>query len=215
MLTRAEQCIPRILAHEGGFVNHPSDPGGATNKGVTIGTLRGLGMDLDGDGDVDVADLKALTTADAVKVYKQFYWDKVEADHLPVGIDYAVADFAVNSGPSRAARYLQKVLGVTQDGDVGPKTLAAAAKADPAQTVADLCDDRLAFMRGLSIWDTFGRGWTARVNGVESAALADIAKARAAAPDTLTPDPTDDDTTHLQALMGIKAIIDATPGLKG
>lgn len=201
MPTRAEICIPRILAHEGGFVNHPSDPGGATNKGVTIGTLRGLGMDLDGDGDVDVADLKALTTADAVKVYKQFYWDKVEADHLPVGIDYATADFAVNSGPSRAAKYLQKALGVTQDGDIGPKTLAAAAGADPSQVVSDLCDARLAFMRGLSIWSDFGRGWTSRVSGVESAALADIAKARLDASDTLTPDPTDDDTDRLRALV--------------
>jgi|TARA_R100000455_G_scaffold29778_1_gene20211 lysozyme family protein len=182
MKQNADRAIRRILKHEGGYVNHPRDPGGATNRGVTIGTLRSLGMDLDGDGDVDVTDLKRLTEADAVKVYKRFYWDKVEADFLPAGVDYAVADFAVNSGPSRAAKYLQNVLGVKADGDIGPVTIAAAQKASPVLTINLLCDDRLAFLKRLSTWDTFGRGWSSRVAGVRRDATADAKSSPVEAP---------------------------------
>ncbi len=166
------KALPLILKHEGGFVNHPKDPGGATNKGVTIGTLKRLGIDVDGDGDSDIVDLRNLRHSDVERVYKLFYWDAVKADQLPAGLDYAVTDFAVNSGPSRAAKHLQKVVGVTQDGDIGPKTLAAVAARDPQDVITALQDSRLRFLRGLNTWPTFGRGWDRRVAEVRAVALA-------------------------------------------
>lgn len=181
-MNRAAIYLPRILSHEGGFVDHPDDPGGATNRGVTIGTLRKLGIDKDGDGDSDVADLRKLTEADAATVFKRFYADPVQADLLPVGVDYAVVDFAVNSGPSRAAQHLQRALGVEADGHIGPKTVAAAAKSDPAALINAICDSRLRFMQGLKTWRTFGKGWTRRVEQVRREALADHAGAKSAPP---------------------------------
>lgn len=186
-MDRADTCIRRILTHEGGWANDPRDPGGATNLGVTIGTLKRLGMDLDGDGDTDIADLRQLEVEDAVRVYRHFYWNKVEADLLPVGVDYATADFAVNSGVQRASRYLQRVVGAKQDGDVGPKTLAAVEAMDPEQIVRELCDARMAFLRGLSHWNTYGNGWTRRVSDVEDDALSDMRSQRAPEPHKPTP----------------------------
>lgn len=173
MLANYDRALPLILKHEGGFVNHPKDPGGATNKGITIGTLKRLGIDVDGDGDSDIADLKNLRHEHVARVYKLFYWDAVKADMLPSGLDYAVADFAVNSGPSRAAQHLQRIVGVTADGDIGPKTLAAVAKRDPGELVNALCDSRLRFMRNLKkLWPTFGKGWGRRVAEVRAVGLA-------------------------------------------
>ena len=126
-----ERALLLVLKHEGGFVNHPKDPGGATNLGVTIGTAKRLGIDVDGDGDTDILDIKKLKPSDAAKVYRAEYWNKIKGDHLPSGVDYAVFDFAVNSGPGRAAEYLQAIAGVAQDGAIGPQTVAAVTKLDP------------------------------------------------------------------------------------
>lgn len=172
MLTNYAKALPLVLKHEGGFVNHPRDPGGATNKGVTIGTLKRLGIDVDGDGDSDIVDLRNLRQSDVERVYKLFYWDAVKADQLPSGVDYAVFDFGVNSGPARAAKHLQKVVGAAQDGDIGPKTLALVARADPQDVVTALQDSRLRFLRGLKTWGTFGKGWSRRVAEVRAVALA-------------------------------------------
>lgn len=159
-------ALAGVLEHEGGFVNHPADPGGATNLGVTLGTAKRLGIDVDGDGDTDIIDIKLLKPVDAAKVYRSEYWNKVRGDDLPAGLDYAVFDFAVNSGPGRAAKYLQALVGVAQDGAIGPKTLAAVAAYDPAKLIDRLCDRRMTFLRNLSHWSTFGKGWTRRVEGV-------------------------------------------------
>lgn len=172
-MSRASKCIPRILKHEGGFVNHPDDPGGATNLGVTLASFRRY---VKPRGTVE--DLKRLTVEQATVVYKRQYWDKVLADELPTGVDYAVADFAVNSGPSRAARYLQAVVGATQDGRVGPQTLAAVRSHGSRAVVNQLCDKRMSFLRGLRHWSTFGRGWTRRVGDVRADALRDIDSAQ-------------------------------------
>lgn len=176
-MTRAEICIPRILAHEGGFVDHTADPGGATNKGITLRTFRRF---IKPGGTVD--DLRRLTTEQAVVVYKRRYWDAVLADLLPVGVDYTVADFAVNSGPRRAAQYLQRSIGgIAVDGKIGPQTIGAARAADPSELIRTICDKRIAYMKrirnrdtGELLWDTFGDGWKRRVSGVRRDALGDL-----------------------------------------
>jgi lysozyme family protein len=170
MKQNADMAIRKILEHEGGYVNHPDDPGGATNKGITIATFRRY---IKRNG--TIADLKAMTAQQAVDVYKAQYWDAVRADDLPSGVDYTVADFAVNSGPYRASEYLQMALGITQDGDIGPLTIAAAQASDPNALIKQINADRLAFMKRIrsgKLWKTFGRGWQRRVDDVRSTSLA-------------------------------------------
>lgn len=166
----ADAAIRLILAHEGGYVNDPKDSGGPTNKGITLATYRRY---IKRNG--TIADLKGLTEAQAVRVYRRHYWDAVRADDLPSGVDYAVADFAVNSGPSRAARYLQAALAVPQDGRVGPVTIKAAHVPMASDTINHICDARLAFMRRIDrgrAWQRFGRGWQRRVTDVRAQSLA-------------------------------------------
>jgi lysozyme family protein len=172
MKANFDRALTLTLKHEGGWSNHPQDPGGATNKGITIGTLRRLGIDVDGDGDADLADLRGLKHEHVARVYRAFYWDAVKGDLLPSGVDMAVFDFAVNSGPSRAAQHLQRILGVTADGDIGPKTLAALDKTSPVRVVEALSDSRMRFLRALKTFGTFGKGWTRRVDEVRSTATA-------------------------------------------
>lgn len=163
--SRFDRCIEIVLAHEGGFADHPRDPGGATKWGITRATLgewRGA--------EVSADDVRGLTETEAREIYLARYWNVLRGDDLPPGLDLAVLDFAVNSGPVRAARTLQRVLRVTQDGVIGRETLGAARAADRAWLIDDLCDLRLAFLQGLSAWATFGRGWTRRVEAVRSAA---------------------------------------------
>jgi lysozyme family protein len=160
------RALPLVLKHEGGFVNHPRDPGGATNKGITLANYRRY---VKQDGSVD--DLKAIRPDEVERVYKLFYWDAVKADLLPPGVDYAVFDFAVNSGPGRAIRFLQRVVGAVQDGAIGAATLAAVKATSHDRIINRLCDDRLSFLQGLSTWSTFGKGWGSRVAGVRAHAL--------------------------------------------
>ncbi|WP_262298384.1 glycoside hydrolase family 108 protein [Microvirga sesbaniae] len=160
-------ALALVLRIEGGYVDHPQDPGGATKYGITLATLsacRGRRC--------TKADMRALTEEEAGAIYRARYWDRVRADELPPGIDEAVFDFAVNSGPSRAVIALQRALGVADDGVPGPVTLAAARRANPRKVVNAICDDRLAMMRRLSTWKTFGKGWSRRVAAVRAAALA-------------------------------------------
>lgn len=188
-----EQALSAVLVHEGGYVNHPRDPGGATNLGVTIGTAKRLGIDVDGDGDTDTIDIKLLKPTDAAKVYRAEYWNKVRGDDLPAGVDYAVFDYAVNSGPGRAAKALQKLVGVPQDGQIGPKTLGAVAAVHPLNLVSLInayCDDRMAFLRGLKTFPTFGKGWTSRVQGVRALAT-DMVRLEPIAPPKLQPAPSE------------------------
>lgn len=162
-----ERALKLVLRHEGGFVNHPRDPGGATNKGITLATFRRY---VKPNG--TVADLKALTVEQAGIVYRRQYWDAVLGAELPSGVDYAVFDFAVNSGPHRAAQYLQRAAGVSAvDGRIGPMTLAAVRRMPADELINRLCDTRLAFLRRLKTWPTFGRGWSNRIKGVRKNAV--------------------------------------------
>lgn len=179
-----KKSLARVLTSEGGYVNDPHDPGGATNRGITIAVFRQF---VKPNGTIE--DLKNITLDQVAKVYYEKYWRKVKADQLPVGLDYAVFDFAVNSGPSRAARYLQKTLGVAPDGKIGPATLAAAAKADAAQVITALCSARMSFLMGLPTWPRFGKGWTDRVNRVRRDAITDSRSTVQVAVENWTPTP--------------------------
>jgi len=160
------RALSLVLREEGGFVNDPHDPGGATNKGITIATYRRY---VNSKGTVD--DLKHITAAEVAKVYKRQYWDAVKGDDLPDGIDYAVFDFAVNSGPGRAAKFLQRILGVAVDGKIGPATIGAAKASFKASVINTLSADRLEYLRGLPTWGRYRKGWSARVARVKTAAL--------------------------------------------
>lgn len=160
-------ALAAVLRHEGGYVNHPADPGGMTNLGVTKATWEvWVGRE------VSEAEMRALTPAAVTPLYRARYWDAVAADALPTGVDYVVFDPAVNSGPGRAARWLQDSVGVLIDGSIGPRTLAAARRMDPADLIDQVCDRRIRFLRGLPTWSTFGKGWDRRVREVKASALA-------------------------------------------
>lgn len=150
-----------VLEDEGGFVNHPKDPGGMTNLGVTKRTWEAwVGRE------VDEAEMRSLTPDIVKPLYKKNYWDKVKGDQLPSGIDYATYDLAVNSGPGIAIRYLQKIAGVPADGILGPKSMDAIMACNPEETVDALCDMRLDYLKRLPTWATFGKGWAKRVASV-------------------------------------------------
>lgn len=177
-MTRFEECLPLVLVHEGGYVNHPKDPGGATNKGITQRTYDAWCK----RQGYPHASVKNITDAEVAAIYKAQYWDKVSADDLPVGVDYAVFDYAVNSGPARSAKFLQRSLGVSDDGIIGAQTLAAAQDADPNRVISEVCDNRLAWLKRLKHWPTFGKGWTRRVEEVKRTSLSMASKQSYEAP---------------------------------
>ena len=169
--TRFELCLAHVLRHEGGYVDHPADPGGATNMGITLKTLARW-RQVSPWWDLPKAEVKALSHGEASRIYRALYWNACRAGDLPSGLDLAVFDYAVNSGPDRAIRTLQAALGVVVDGQVGPLTIAAADKVNAARIINIICDRRLGFLRALKTFPTFGRGWTSRVASVRAAALA-------------------------------------------
>ena len=161
MKSNFEQSIAALLSHEGGFVNHPKDPGGMTNLGVTKTVWEGWT-----GHDTTEASMRNLSTSDVTPLYRKKYWDAVQGDALPSGVDYCVFDTAVNSGAGRAIKLLQRAVGVTQDGLLGPNSLAAILVSDVGSLIDKYCDVRNEFLQSLSTFDTFGKGWTRRISEV-------------------------------------------------
>ena len=166
MKSNYDKCLETILHHEGGYVNHPKDPGGETNLGVTKRVYLEHG---------GTKDMKELTVEDVAPIYKKGYWDKMKGDELPGGLDLCVFDFGVNAGPGRAAKFLQSMIGTTVDGGIGPNTLAKVEEYirenGEHEAVNKYQEMRQRYYTELKTFDTFGRGWTIRVDETTKLAL--------------------------------------------
>jgi|TARA_R110002050_G_scaffold68805_1_gene149085 lysozyme family protein len=166
MKSNFEECMARLLAHEGGYVWHAEDPGGETNFGVTRAVYEQYAGRQVMDGEME-----GLTHDDVYPIYKENYWDRVRGDELPSGVDLSVFDWGVNSGTSRSAKALQRIAGVEQDGGIGPMTLQAVLEIEPAEIIEQMHHMRDSFYRSLSTFDTFGRGWIRRNDETKEQAL--------------------------------------------
>lgn len=158
-----EEALAHILKYEGGYVNHKDDPGGRTNLGVT----QRVWEEWTGKPATE-ADMRSLTVEMVSPLYKKRYWDAVRGDDLPSGVDLCVFDCAVNAGVGRASKFLQQAAGVTADGQIGPKTLAAITAMSSDKLIEQFCDLREAHYKSLSTFVTFGKGWMRRLDSVEA-----------------------------------------------
>ena len=156
-----------LLKHEGGYVNHPDDPGGRTNHGITQRVYeKFLGED------VTEEEMKDMPLEDVFSIYKEDYWDRIRGDELPSGVDLCVFDWAVNSGVSQASKALQRVLGVLDDGIIGSRTVAATCRKENQTVVVEaISQKREDFYRSLGTFDTLGRGWLRRNDETRDEAL--------------------------------------------
>tara|TARA_E500000178_G_C16966771_1_gene728849 strand:+ start:796 stop:1305 length:510 start_codon:yes stop_codon:yes gene_type:complete len=165
-MSKFQRCLTIILHHEGGYVNHPKDPGGETNLGVTKRVYEDFG---------GTKDMKDLIVEDVEPIYKKNYWDRVKGDQLPSGLDLCVFDFGVNAGTGRAAKYLQQMIGTTPDGGIGPMTLKKLDEYIKEEglenTILDYQQERQSYYQQLSTFDTFGKGWTRRVDETTEIAI--------------------------------------------
>jgi len=173
-----ETCLAFTLREEGGYVDDPADPGGATNMGITLATYR----DWSDDADLGSAQVQDMTERTATAIYRSLYWNPLRADALPAGVDLMVFDMGVNAGIWRSARLLQRAIGFAGDqvdGCIGPETLSATAKCDRRTLVGDLADRQADYYRSLDDFETFGAGWLNRTEARRAAALAMIENAGA------------------------------------
>lgn len=162
-----DACEIHVLASEGGYTNDPKDPGGPTNWGITIYDAR-----LYWKRDAGAADVKAMPRAVAEDIYRKKYWDALDCDALPAGLDYTVFDYGVNSGIARSGKVLRQCMGLpATDWHVTPDVIAALAKRDMPALIKEVNAQRLHFLQGLSTWPHFGKGWGARVASVEAISL--------------------------------------------
>ena len=161
MSNKFSDALEVILHHEGGYVNHPKDPGGETNLGVTKRVYEDFGGE---------KEMKELVKEDVEPIYKKNYWDRGKGDDLPEGLDLCIFDFAVNAGPGRAAKFIQRLVNTTVDGGIGPNTIKCindhVEKYGVSTTIDQYQSARHNYYQGLSTFETFGRGWTRRVDEV-------------------------------------------------
>ena len=161
-----DKCLETILHHEGGYVNHPSDPGGETNLGVTKRVYEEWGGE---------KDMKDLLVEDVAPIYEKNYWGRTKCDDLPSGLDLCVFDFAVNAGPGRSAKYLQTMIGTTADGGIGPNTLMALNNYVESEGVEGAIRNfqtaRQEYYESLGTFEVFGKGWTRRVDETTELAI--------------------------------------------
>lgn len=143
-------AFDRLIGAEGGYANDPNDPGQETNYGISKRSYP----------DVDIA---ALTRDGAKAIYRKDFWDRISADGLPDAVAFQAFDFAVNSGIETAVRYLQRAVGVADDGHWGPVSRAAAALLTPCELILSLSAERLEYMTKLKNWPMAGRGWARRI----------------------------------------------------
>lgn len=149
-MDRFDVFIERLLSHEGGYVNDPKDPGGETQWGISKRSYPTL-------------NIRKLTRAQAIEIYRRDFWERSRADDLPPAVGFQLLDAAVNSGIGQATRWLQQAVGVADDGVIGPVTLGALRIADPSDLVMRFNAARLDFMTRLGGWDRFGKGWARRI----------------------------------------------------
>lgn len=158
MITNRQIWLDAIFDVEGGWSNHPEDSGRETMMGITLATFRAWR----GDEDATAEDLRAISKQECGEIYLARYWNAVRADQLPGGIDIYTADFAVSSGPGRAAAKLQELIGAKVDTFIAEKSIAAVRAKEPMQLLLDYHQARMEFLMSLKNWTTFGRGWTNR-----------------------------------------------------
>ena len=164
-----DACIGKVLEYEGGYQNDPNDKGNWTGCAKGAGTNKGTNRGISACS-YPAEDIKGMTEERAREIYRGDFWDPIQGDRLPAGPDLCTFDGSVNSGRSRGVQWLQRAVGVEDDGVVGPMTIEAALIADDHVTIDRMCDDRMAFLRGLSTWDLYGKGWTKRVEDVRKTA---------------------------------------------
>lgn len=165
-----DEAFKHLLKHEGGFTSDSRDPGNAGGTSTNLGVTQMVWESWIGRKSNE-KEMRALTPEKVAPLYKKKYWDIVKGDDLPSGVDYCVFDAAVNSGPGRAAKWLQEAVGAFPDGAIGPKTLAAVNAMNPIDVINAMCDTRQSFLEELVTFRIFGRGWTRRVSEVRQTAL--------------------------------------------
>jgi lysozyme family protein len=166
MKENEKMCLAKVLRHEGGYSNHPKDPGGATMKGVIQRVYDAFRK----EKGLPVRSVKSITEDEIAAIYDKNYWDKIRGDDLPSGVDYCIFDGAVNSGPGQATKWAQRAVKVGVDGVMGQVTVDAIKVRNPREVIDNICDQRLAFLRRLDHYPTFKKGWEARVADVRKIA---------------------------------------------